>query len=694
MNILDTFFFMFQADSTGVEKGVKSGDDASKKLKKTIDDVDLSVDKLASNFVKMGKSAASALAGVLAVGAIKSLVNDTNAHTVAVYMQSRAIGINVEALSAYQNAIVATGGTAEGAAATLNTLRDKFVEMSRFGVMVGPDAFMFRQLGLSAKQMQESIKDPTVALGALADKFQTLNSTQQLYIGKKLGLDQGTIMLLQQGRRAFDEMIAKQRELGIVTEAQAAASMRYKIAQNELGLTFETVRREVVTELLPAFTWIVKGIDGIVQFMREHKGFAISFFAGIGVAIGMVLVPPLILAAGAMWALIAPILAAAAPFIALGVVIGLIVDDIQNFRAGNASLIGEILEKWPMIGQIAESVAQIVKMAFDLIVNSFKWFGSYIKGEASEVWAEYKKSAVDMFNTLTTQFPLLGKIAKAFADGFKFEMDGLVSVWKTLLQLVGELWDKIKGAPVAVLNWIGHMLSKATGEKYTDVADQPPIPVPAGSKGGASSASGKDIASKLVASGKWTPAQAAGIAGSFMQESQGRADARNPTSGAYGLGQWLGSRRDDFEAYTGKKLEGSSLDDQIAFFNYETTHKEKAAGDKIRAAQTSAQAADAHAKYYERPGANEINLAKREQYASMIESGQSQVASTNTPLASQTSQSIASASPAARNYQFTVGDTHIHTPSADPVDHAQIFNDQLSRHFNDALDAHDDGVLT
>jgi hypothetical protein len=155
MNILDTFYFMFDADASKVKTGVEAGDVASKKLKKTIDDTDLSADKLGKNFVKMAKSAAEALAAVFALGALKSVVNDTAMLTAAVAMQARAVGMNVEQFTAYQHAVVATGGTAEGAAKSLETLRDKFVEMSRFGVMVGPDAFMFQRKCTTASKTRQ-----------------------------------------------------------------------------------------------------------------------------------------------------------------------------------------------------------------------------------------------------------------------------------------------------------------------------------------------------------------------------------------------------------------------------------------------------------------------------------------------------------------------------------------------------------
>lgn len=669
MNILDTFFFMFEADATKVKKGADAGKKATDDLKDSVDKADKAADRLGKNFVEMAKNGAKAVAAMFALGAIKTLVNDTAAHTAAVAFQARAIDMSVTSMSAYQAAIVSMGGTAEAATQTLGTLRDKFVEMSRFGAMVGPEAFMFRQLGLSAEQMAESIKDPTVALSALAEKFQTLSQTQQLYIGKKLGLDQGTIMLLGQGKQAFDDMIAKQKELNAITQEQADLAVKYKLAQSELGITFESVKREIVTQLLPAFTWIVKGLSGMLQWMRDHKGFAIAFFSGIGIAIGAVLLPPLVAAAGAMIAFLAPILLAAAPFIALGAAIGLVVDDIEKFRSGQASLIGEILERWPLIGQIARAVGQIVTMAWDTIMVSLRAVGKIIRED----------------------------VAKAF-DYLRTAMEPMVKLWGDFLELVDKLWNKFKGAPIAVLNWIGNSLAKATGGKYDNVAEPgtaaaTPAPAAQAVKA-ASSGTGKEIADKLVASG-WTREQAAGIAGSFMQESGGRADALNKQSGAYGLGQWLGSRVKDFESWSGKSLQGSSLDDQIAFFNYETTKgKEKRAGDRIRAETTAEGAAMAHRKYYERPGEAEANDARRIQYANMILAGQQQIKNTNTPLATRPAGSFIAPQASRTTTVNVTGPTSINTQATDAKAISESYGQHLTRTLNDALDYHDDGVAT
>lgn len=671
MNLIDSFFFMFEADVSKLKKGTDEGEASAKKLKKTVDAVDLSAEKLAANFVNMAKNAASALAGVLALGAIKSLVNDSAALTAATALQARATGMSVEAMSAYQVSVIAMGGSSDQAAETLSKLRDGFVEVARFGTMgVSPMTMAFQSLGASAQTMRDAIKDPTVALSAIADNFSKLNRTQQIFLGQKLGLDQGTIMLLSQGRVAFDELIAKQKELHAITQEQADAAVKYTIAQKELGLTFEAVKREIATDLLPAFTWVVQRLDLMITWLREHKAVAIATFAAIGAVVATVLVPPLITAAAAMWAFIAPILAMAAPFIAVGVAIGLLIDDIEKFRAGQASLIGEVLARWPIIGQVARSVAQIVQMSWKLIVDAIKWAGGLLMTEGVNAWNKYKSA--------------LQPVIDLFDKG---------------VSLVEKLWSwlsKFKDIPANVLNWIGHGLASLTGGHYDDVGTATNAPTPAASPQRAARAAntpnGRMIADKLVASGQWTREQAAGIAGSFMQESGGTANAVNSSSGAYGLGQWLGSRVKDFEKWAGKPLQGSSLDDQIAFFNYETSHKEKRAGDMIRAAATPEAASEAHARYYERPGAHEINLARRAQYADMIYAGQSQMAGAdNAPLAQP--GAIATAINAARSggTQVTVGDIHV-SGAKDPKATAQAVREELQRHINNAIDQHDDGI--
>ncbi|HSX23978.1 MAG TPA: phage tail tip lysozyme [Candidatus Saccharimonadales bacterium] len=65
-----------------------------------------------------------------------------------------------------------------------------------------------------------------------------------------------------------------------------------------------------------------------------------------------------------------------------------------------------------------------------------------------------------------------------------------------------------------------------------------------------------------------TPIQGAAIVGNLQQESRGTIDptARNPSSGAYGIGQWVGGRQDGLNNYAAdKKLDPAAIETQLGY---------------------------------------------------------------------------------------------------------------------------------
>jgi len=474
-------------------------------------------------------------------------------------------------------------------------------------------------------------------MGKLADQFGKLDRTQALFLGKKLGLDQGSINLLMQGRRSMEELIARQKELGVVTQAQADAATKFEIAEVKAGMAIETLKRELVSELLPAFTWLIEKVEQATDFMRDHSGMMKTAATIVAIA----LTPALWGAATAAWALIAPILIAAAPFIALGAAILLVADDIDTFMKGGDSMLGRIVQKWPIMGDI---------------------------------------------------FRGIGAAARTMQDMLLKVIDQVLHPFQTFHDLIEAIFNMIKSAPAGVMKFIasvtgGHYgeTGEPTAEKAAQAA-QKALTTPNASRG-------QEIAQKLQAMG-WSPAQAAGMAGSLMQESQGKADAVNSKSGAYGVAQWLGSRVKDFKEFSGKDLKGSSLDDQLKFMDYELRKgKERAAGLRLMASESPEMAAHVHRKYYERPGEEEANDVRRVSFANGIMAAQAQLAATQTPLNGMSSQAIASNTMNTRggnSFAFQIGD--INTQANSPEGIADSLHRVLSGHYNDAINNADNGM--
>lgn len=638
MSVLESFYFQFAADASSLKKGLAEADKSSADLEKNLQSADERASKLGVNLDKLAMTAGKALASLFALHELKKVTQETADHTYAVAQQARAMNMNVESLSAWQQAVKASGGTAEGATQSISGLRDKFVEMSRYGSMMGAEAFAFQQLGISAQDMKDSIQDPLIVMGKLADQFGKLDRTQALFLGKKLGLDQGSINLLMQGRRSMEELIARQKELGVVTQAQADAATKFEIAEVKAGMALETLKRELTSDLLPAFTWLIEKVEQATDFMRDHSGMMKT--AATIVAIS--LAPALWGAATAAWALIAPMLIAAAPFIALGAAILLVADDIDTFIKGGDSMLGRIVQKWPIMGDI---------------------------------------------------FRGIGAAARTMQDMLLKVVDQVLHPFQTFHDLIQAIFDMIKSAPSAVVKFIAGVTGgnygktgEPTAEKAAEAA-QKAITTPNGSRG-------QEIAQKLQAMG-WSPAQAAGMAGSLVQESQGKADAVNSKSGAYGVAQWLGSRVKDFKEFSGKDLKGSTLDEQLKFMDYELRKgKERAAGLRLMSAETPEMAAHIHRKYYERPGEEEANDARRVSYANEILRAQSHLASTQTPLNGMSSQAIANSTTNNRggnSFAFQIGD--IHTQATNAQELSGGLDEILRSHYGSAANFLDDGRL-
>jgi hypothetical protein len=104
-----------------------------------------------------------------------------------------------------------------------------------------------------------------------------------------------------------------------------------------------------------------------------------------------------------------------------------------------------------------------------------------------------------------------------------------------------------------------------------------------------------------------TRAQAAGVVGSLMQESGLSTTVKNPSSGALGIGQWLGGRKANL-LRSGK---ADSLGGQLDFLWGELQGPEKGALEALKKAHSVEDAAAAFTWGFERPGKAEANMANR-----------------------------------------------------------------------------------
>ncbi|MGA2888378.1 MAG: phage tail tip lysozyme [Terracidiphilus sp.] len=137
----------------------------------------------------------------------------------------------------------------------------------------------------------------------------------------------------------------------------------------------------------------------------------------------------------------------------------------------------------------------------------------------------------------------------------------------------------------------------------------PALPVPAGNTRGAMD--------YFIAQG-WTAAQAAGIVANLLAESGLRPDAGGDGGQAYGVAQWHADRQANFQRFTGRAIQGSTVDQQLRFVQHELSSTEVGAAHSLRNATSASDAGATMSRRYERPADREGEATRRGQRAQQI----------------------------------------------------------------------------
>lgn len=106
--------------------------------------------------------------------------------------------------------------------------------------------------------------------------------------------------------------------------------------------------------------------------------------------------------------------------------------------------------------------------------------------------------------------------------------------------------------------------------------------------------------------------QSRGILGNLMQESRGNHTITNKTSGAFGLAQWLGPRKQRLIAKYGNN---PTVEQQLNFIWEELNTTENKALQKLLNTNTISDATRAFATHFERGASHEMAMNKRIKFA-------------------------------------------------------------------------------
>lgn len=604
-------------DSLLVKLGLDSSEFDAKKSKvdKGLKDTGGEADKTGAKLKKSGKDGAEGFENV-AKSAAKFLALIGGTMAVKRFIENQieanaALDRFAQNLDQSANSISAWGNAAElagGSAEGLQGTMDMLSKSQTELQLTGQSGLIpyFSALGVSLADTQGKARPVNELLLDLSDRFSKMDRTTANNMGRMMGIDQGTMQLLLKGRSEVELMIARQKQYGAVTKQQAEEASRLRNAMVASKQSFEAFGRELLSAATPALEKMFAIFSDFGSWIQENKEFVQTFLTIIAVGLAAVAAATI------------PINLTVVAVVALAAAIAALWQDYQVWKRGGDSFID--WSKWE---------------------PGFKAAGAGIK------WLK------DLLGDMVYR-----AIAAADVLSAVFERD-----WKRAKFAAGEFMS-------------------GNGKKYgADDAPAPPgapgSPAPAAGSGtvnstGKSAAGGtkeEQAAMAYFQAQGWSREQAAGLAANIKRESAFRPDAVGDNGKAYGIAQWHPDRQAEFKKKFGKDIQGSSMEEQMAFMHYELTQgNERKAGNILRGTSSAAEAAAAVSSHYERPADKAGEAAKRGQLALAMLGGvpgASQAAAG--AGAGQVAQANAAAAPGAssKSVETHIGEVKVYTAATD-----------------------------
>lgn len=438
-NIVDALIVTMGLDNSDYERGMNEVEDRTRQFSER-----------APRDVERGLSAIEQRFGATFQGIFRTFIAPLTAAlgTMGIFSQytqtadrigktAARIGASAEDLQAFGEAAKRAGGSVEGFISSFESLNGQIQRMQAMGGK-GRLTPILEQLGISATENGKA-KDTFQILRELAGASERIGKQKFAGLARFLGLDQGTIMLLQSGRVAMDELIARQRALGVYTKEDFEITAKFNDAISDLQQSFRAMAAPILQVITPALTTLAKWLTNIVQTFREHQGFIVAGLTVIAATMSGVLLK----AATALGAALAPLLGPIAAIAALGAIF----DEIATYAEGGQTAFQGL---WEAIGtpEDFKAVGQAVKGLGDSLSQGF----DAVIGVASELFglvSDIVKSVLSLFSP--------GEPSGEW-NILKSVIDGIAESIKLMVGWVTDLLNLVK----SVIKWIRSLGGNST----------------------------------------------------------------------------------------------------------------------------------------------------------------------------------------------------------------------------------------
>lgn len=412
---IDELFIALGLKTDGVKKGAKEAESAISGMTSSI-------------VAKLGVLSAGAAAAL----SIFSRFGEYVAQADAMGKLANALDVDIEKMHAWGEAAARAGGSVEGFQGSLQSLTAQLARQATVGTSRA--AKMLEGVGIDAGEIGRQRQAFDVMMD-LAEKAETMGKQEFFGLGRSLGLDQGTIMLLQQGRAALKEQIRLQKEYGVMTkdDANLTANWNDRTADfNQVMMKFSSI---IFRMVLPAMTKFVEGVNNIIKFLTKHEKFVQAFFIGLAAVITGVLLPALAKMAAAMLA--NPL----TWIIAMLAALALVIEDLVVWAEGGESALGDLWEAIFGSPEEAQETWEAIKQGFsdlvDFLIPILKWIKDELIAAFRKAWPWIVKFVSDTKELIVGLKDTFSELATHIMDKLGAAFNWIVDKWNSVASVLG-----------------------------------------------------------------------------------------------------------------------------------------------------------------------------------------------------------------------------------------------------------------
>lgn len=271
-----------EVEAAGKKAAAKIKANLVKEAKETAEKIKEQTEKGKEFFKGMAESAAEFFGIMMAGAAMVEFVKGTMEAEVAAGRLAKTLNVDVEGLEALQGAVKRVGGTSEGLDASLKGLNSRLEMIAIHGPRSKMALQVFAGLGISAVALKG--KDAIGVLGLLSEKMAGMSEAKAQGLGERLGLDEGTIRLLTQGKDGMAALVAHQKALGVATKEQGEQSEKFEQSMLDLKDSSSAVGRELLAVVMPALLAVGHALATVAAWAHEHGTVVKAIIVAVGAA--------------------------------------------------------------------------------------------------------------------------------------------------------------------------------------------------------------------------------------------------------------------------------------------------------------------------------------------------------------------------------------------------------------------------